>query len=151
MASKKIGGALASIIRESIQAQISELVGRSIMEQLSTLGDDSGENIPDVHAVIPAARNATSRKARKDGRTRAKVEYVAIPPKMTAKARETRKATVKALFPTARATWDAISGAKDGITAAEIEASTGMPNKTVQSCAFFLRHAGLVKSVPRSE
>jgi hypothetical protein len=56
-------------------------------------------------------------------------------------------AAIRKLFPTAAATMKAVARSKGkGISAAQIESAAGLGKKTVESCLYHLRHAGLVES-----
>jgi hypothetical protein len=50
------------------------------------------------------------------------------------------------LFPTAEKVWDVVRRHKRGLTAFEVEQLTGLKKKTVESCLWYLRSEGMIRS-----
>lgn len=138
--------------RVNLSAELDALIEDRAKQLLEKLLSSNAEpsNVDDSEPVLRTSDNRDDadddrpvRRARKRGRGRAKVGYVT-----TRYGAAKRKGDIDALIPTWAETFKAVKAANGLVTAYELEKSTGMPKKTIESSLFNLRQQRLIVSKP---
>lgn len=137
--SNKIAGfGLGPDIREKIRQMIDAEIQNAVSEVLADMGStDTKASRPTVRTasvVEPEESMHATQTRRRRRRSNPRVAY-AINGRMTDKQAENLELTE-----TARIVFDAIRAADEPITAKVLEAETGIKQKTVESCAWWLRN-----------
>lgn len=124
---------------------IDSLVERRISEILDGMTSDDRN----VNGVGIVDTTDVPRKRRKRGRGRNSVVYA----RTVSRGRQRDPKAVAKDLPSGnvRVMWLAIVNAKKPISARELEQSTGLGKKSVESAVWALRNAGLIKSQPVAE
>lgn len=125
-------------IQEKIDAMVAEAVTKAIEAALGEMSAPDTTTGRVNRQTTDDTTDDTPKRRRRSRPTGPRTTYVVA-------LKRASKADLDRLFPTALQCWKAIAR-KSPMTAPEMEKATGLGKKTVESCIWFLRTNGYIKS-----